>query len=88
MEIQPISKTSTLTHSRTTRVNSSSRQQDFVLNLDRAIAKKIEASRRDVNIQYEYTGAGVTGTLMQLPLSLLKMLLCITMKKQTQIHIL
>ena len=88
MEIQPISKTSTLTHSRTIRVNSSSRQQDFVLNIDRAIAKKIEASRRDVNIQYEYTGAGVTGTLMQLPLNLLKMLLCITMKKQTQIHIL
>lgn len=72
MEIQPISKTSTLTHSRTTRVNSSSRQQDFVLNLDRAIAKKIEASRRDVNIQYEYTGGGVTGTIDAVTFELIK----------------
>jgi ribosomal protein S9 len=63
MEIQPISKTSTLNSSRNKLVNSSSRQRYFVLNFDRALAKKIEASRRDVNIQYEYTGGGVTGTI-------------------------
>lgn len=38
------------------------RQKQFELNLDKTLAKKIEAAKRDVVVEYEFTNGGIVGT--------------------------
>ena len=33
----------------------------FQLNIDRAIARKLETTKRSANVSYKFTGGGITG---------------------------
>ena len=57
---------------RNKRTIMSTRQKDFALNLDKAIAKKLEATRRNVEILYEFTGGGVVGNMDAITFELVK----------------
>lgn len=52
------------------------RQKEFVLNIDKALAKKIEAAKQEANIKYEFTGRGVTGTMDAITFELMKCAIC------------
>lgn len=48
------------------------RYNDFELNLDRAIARKLQAAKRQANIIYKFTGGGITGEADAVSFELLK----------------
>ena len=48
------------------------RSKNFNLNLDRAIARKLEATRRTANVEYIFTGGGITGKADAVTFELMK----------------
>jgi len=53
-------------------ININYRQKQFELNLDKTLAKKIEAAKRDVVVEYEFTNGGIVGTTDAATFELLK----------------